>query len=68
MFYKNYFIIINFIQQNNTFVVFYEFLNYIANNLIYDNSINWAIKAIPNNDNNINIQIIINVNNVIIIK
>ena len=65
---QKHFNLVNFNQQNNHFVVFDEFFNCIANNLTYDNTTNRAIRAIPNNDNNINIQIIIIVNNVIIIK
>jgi hypothetical protein len=55
-FLQKYFNLANFIQQNNNYVVFDEFFNYIANNLTYDNSTNRAIRAIPNNDNNINIS------------
>ena len=55
-FLQKYFNLVNFIQQNNNYVVFDEFFNYIANNLTYDNSTNRAIRAIPNNDNNINIS------------
>ena len=55
-FLQKYFNLANFIQQNNNYIVFDEFFNYIANNLIYDNSTNRAIRAIPNNDNNINIS------------
>ncbi len=55
-FLQKYFNLANFIQQNNNYIVFDEFFNYIANNLTYDNSTNRAIRAIPNNDNNINIS------------
>jgi alpha-tubulin N-acetyltransferase 1 len=55
-FLRKHFGLTDFIQQNNNYVVFDEFFNYIANNLTYDNSTNRAIRAIPNNDNNINIS------------
>ena len=50
-FLNKYFNLGNFIQQNNNFVVFDDFFNYINNNLTYDNSTNRAIRLIPQNYN-----------------